>query len=263
MNTQALWVTAPPADPLASVPGDGLRYDQVERVGWPQALQRLAVPALTTDTTWVLQCDAQGPTPDDLRQALRGVTRHLRVLVLPRVAHGHPQVAAWLDAGADRCLPSPCPPELLAAMLRAVRRSAVPGAHRVSHFAGLRFDHEAMTLHGGEQRIALTQREAEVMSLLIRRVGKWVTNQEILTHMAKGSAPVLRPAAVQLYVHRVNRKIAAHGLHVDCVKRVGYGLVVRPAAVQQASAEGWTLPALRAHRPFANQAMQAQSPGVL
>jgi DNA-binding winged helix-turn-helix (wHTH) protein len=263
VNTQALWVTASSSEPLALGLGDGQRFDPVERVDWSQALQRLAVPAPTTDTTWVLQCGSQGPRPDDLQQALRGVVRPLRVLVLPLVAHGHPQIAAWLDAGADRCLPSPCPPELLGAMLRALHRSAVPGGHRVSHFAGLRFDHEAMTLHGGEQRIALTQREAELMSLLIRRVGKWVTNQEILVHMAKGAAPVLRPAAVQLYVHRVNKKIAVHGLHVDCVKRVGYGLVARPVATQQASAEGWTLPALCAHRPFANQALQAQSPGVL
>lgn len=263
MNTQDLWVTASPSGSLALGLGDGLRFGQVERVEWSQAVQRLAVPAPTSDTLWVLQCSAQGPSPDDLRQALRGVMRPLRVLVLPPVAHGHPQVAAWLDAGADRCLPSPCPPELLGAMLRALRRSVVHGGNRVSHFAGLRFDHEAMTLHGGEQRIALTQREAELMSLLIRRVGKWVTNQEILMHMAKGRAPVLRPAAVQLYVHRVNRKIAAHGLHVDCVKRVGYGLVIRPVATQQPSAEAWAWPALCAHRPFANQALQARSPGGL
>jgi DNA-binding winged helix-turn-helix (wHTH) protein len=263
VNTQALWVTASSSESLVLGLGDGLCFDLVERVDWSQALQRLAVSAPTTDTLWVVQCGVQGPCPEDLRQALRGVMRPLRVLVLPRVVHGHPQVAAWLDAGADRCLPSPCPPELLGAMLRALRRSVVHGGHRVSHFAGLRFDHEAMTLHGGEQRIALTQREAELMSLLIRRVGKWVTNQEILVHMAKGAAPVLRPAAVQLYVHRVNKKIAAHGLHVDCVKRVGYGLVVQPAATQQASAEGWALPVLCAHRPFANPSWSAQGSGAV
>ncbi|MBD8049748.1 response regulator transcription factor [Limnohabitans radicicola] len=260
---QALWVTASLTDAIPLGANGWPRFDQMEHVDWSQALARLRVPVTATDTTWLLQSDAHGPGPDDLRQALTGVKRNLRVLALPHAPLGHPEIAAWLDAGADRCLPRPCPPQVLAAMLRAVHRSVLPGGQPVSHFAGLRFDHEAMTLHDGEQRIALTQREAELMSLLIRRVGKWVTNQEIRMHMAQGGAAALRPGAVHLYVHRVNRKIGPHGLHVDCVKRVGYGLVVRSDAMQQASDAARVLPVLRAHRPFANQAWQVQGSGVM
>lgn len=261
MNTQALWVTAHTANLFPSAANDWPCFDQMARVDGLQALALLRVPAAATDTTWILQCADQGPSPDDLRQALSAAKRHVRVLVLPHVAAGHPQVAAWLDAGADRCLPSPCPPEVLAAMLRALHRSAVPGTARVSHFAGLRFDHEAMTLHDGEQRIALTQREAELMALLIRRVGKWVASQDILMHLSQGRGLRLQPSAVQLYVHRVNRKIEAHGLHVDCVRRVGYGLVARPASTQEASTVARAWPGLSAHRPFSNPSWPAQDLG--
>lgn len=261
VNMQALWVTASSSDAIPLGADGWPRFDQMERVDGSQALERLRVPAPATDTTWLLQPDAQGPGPDDLRQALLGVKCNLRVLVLPHVPQGHPEIAAWLDAGADRCLPRPCPPQVLAAMLRAVHRSVLPVGQPVSHLAGLRFDHEAMTLHDGEQRIALTQREAKLMSLLIRRVGKWVTHQEIRMHMAQGGAPALRPAAVHLYVHRVNRKIGAHGLHVDCVKRVGYGLVFRSEATQRASDGAGARPVLQAHRPFSNLAWQALGSG--
>ena len=133
-----------------------------------------------------------------------------------------------------------------------MRRRADPWESRVSQWGSLRFDHDAMTLFCEDQRIALTQREAEVMALLIRRVGQWVTNREISMHMSHGLPGVLRPATVQLYVHRINRKIAPHGWHVHCVKRVGYGLKFQPASAAAAIRVATELPAATAHRPFAS-----------
>jgi two-component system OmpR family response regulator len=248
-----LCLTTPETDLVQLGANAWPRFDKIERVDGPQALDRLRACSGAADTTWLLQWDAQGPSPSDLRQALRGVKQHVRVLVLLPIAAGHSEAVAWLDAGADRCLSWPCPPELLAAMLRALLRPIAPWASRISQFGDLRFDHEAMTLNCNEQRIALTQREAEVMSLLMRRAGKMVTNHDILLHMAKGQPCVLRPATVQLYVHRVNRKIEPSGVHVGCVKRVGYGLMVKPEAAAAELDAVWALPAVSAHRPFSNQ----------
>lgn len=256
MNAQALWLTLPEAGLGRSEACGWPRFDSTVHLDWRQALDQLRTPAPNTETTWVVQCDAQ--EPGDLREVLLEVKDRLWVLVLCEAASGHSRIAEWLDAGADRCLPWPCEPELLAAMLRAMLRPVMPGATRVSHFDGLRFDHEAMTLYFDDQRIALTQREAEVMSLLIQKAGKRVANHEILMHMAKGTSCLLRPAAVQLYVHRINRKIASCGLRVDCIKRVGYGLRVQSTPKREQAEPAWTLPVVSAHRPFAHQAGLSQ-----
>ena len=100
------------------------------------------------------------------------------------------------------------------------------------------------------------------MALLVRRVGQWVTNQEISVHMSRGLSGLLRPGAVQLYVHRINRKIAPHGWHVDCVKRVGYGLKCQPASAPAGLRADTELPAALAHRPFASAWVPSDSGGV-
>jgi hypothetical protein len=117
-----------------------------------------------------------------------------------------------------------------------------------------------MTLLCNEHRIALTQREAQVMSLLMQRVGKMVSINEVLLHMAKGASCVLRPAAVQLYVHRINRKIEPYGLHVNCVKLLGYRLIVKPKASPSELSTVWGPYAVSAHRPFANYQVHAPTP---
>jgi len=208
---------------------------------------------------WVLQVDAPQQVSADLRQALVDAKPDTWVLVLLPWDR-RSEVAEWLDAGADRCLPWPSQPVLLSAQLRALDRRSRAHEVGMSQFGSLGFDHATMTLMCNEHRIALTQREAQVMSLLMQRVGKMVSNPEILLHMAKGQSCVLRPAAVQLYVHRINRKIEPYGLHVHCVKLLGYRLSVKPKALPTQLSPVWGQAAVSAHRPFASYQAHARGP---
>ena len=203
---------------------------------WAQALQQPS--SSTHPAVWVLEVDAvHGPDLRALQQAWAGALPKARVLaLLPPALHS--QASVWLDAGVDRCVCAPCEPRAVAAMVRALARRGSPPVSELSAWAGLSFDHRAMTLHRDEQRIALTQREAELMSLLMRRIGMIVPSQELLLQLGRGDRPAIRPAMVQLYVHRVNRKIAPHGLHIDCVKRVGY--VLRVGGAEAPAQPLWT-----------------------
>ena len=58
--------------------------------------------------------------PARLHTLFQSPERPLTLVLVPGQRKDH--TLAWLDAGADRCLPSPCPPELLGAMLRAMTK---------------------------------------------------------------------------------------------------------------------------------------------
>ena len=262
---RALWLSSAETDLLQQGPDAWPRFDKVEHIDWPQALGRLRSQSATNNAIWVLQVDGLDHSPAGLRQCLLEAKLKVWVVVLLPFDR-RSETVEWLDAGADRCVALPCQPALLAALLRSLHRRSFALDCGISQFASLSFDHAAMTLFCDEHRVALTHREAQVMSVLMQRVGKMVSNHEISLHMAPGESCALRPAAVQLYVHRINRKIEHYGLLVNCVKQVGYGLAIKPPLMPNELSKVWGCAAVSAHRPFPSLAAQdhanAHSPWV-
>jgi len=246
---RTLWLSSSETDLLQQGPNAWPRFDKVEHIDWPQVSGRLRSQSAANNTIWVLQMGGLNCSPALLRHVLLQAKMKVWVVVL-LPCDRQSEIVEWLDAGADRCEVWPCQPALLAAVLRSLHRRSFALDCGISQFASLSFDHAAMTLFCNEHRVALTQREAQVMSVLMQRVGKIVSNQEISLHMAHGESCVLRPAAVQLYVHRINRKIEPYGLHVHCVKQVGYGLAVKPQPMPNELSTVWGCAAVSAHRPF-------------
>jgi DNA-binding response OmpR family regulator len=246
---RTLWLSSSETDLLQQGANAWPRFDKVEHIDWPQAIGRLRSQSAPNNTIWVLQVGGLNCSPAGLRQGLLEAKMKVWVVVLLPFDRCS-EIVEWLNAGADRCVALPCQPALLAALLRSLHRRSFALDCGISQFASLSFDHAAMTLFCNEHRVALTQREAQVMSVLMQRVGKIVSNQEISLHMAHGESCVLRPAAVQLYVHRINRKIEPYGLHVHCVKQVGYGLAVKPQRMPNELSTVWGCAAVSAHRPF-------------
>ena len=258
---RALWLTLSEPDLLQQGSLAWPRFDKVEHIDWPQSLVRLRSQSAANNTIWVLKVGGLNCSPARLRQGLLQAKIKVWVVVLLPFDR-QSETADWLDAGADRCVAWPCHPALLAAQLRALHRRSFALDCGTSQFASLSFDHAAMTLFCNEHRVALTQREAQVMSVLMQHIGKMVSNHEISLHMAQGKFCTLRPAAVQLYVHRINRKIEPYGLHVNCVKQVGYGLTVKPALMPNELSNVWGCAAVSAHRPFPSHTEHANAPWV-
>ena len=258
---RALWLSLSETDLLQQGPNAWPRFDKVEHIDWPQVSGRLRSQSAANNTIWVLQMGGLNCSPALLRHVLLQAKMKVWVVVL-LPCDRQSEIVEWLDAGADRCEVWPCQPALLAAVLRSLHRRSFALDCGISQFASLSFDHAAMTLFCNEHRVALTQREAQVMSVLMQRVGKIVSNQEISLHMAHGESCVLRPAAVQLYVHRINRKIEPYGLHVHCVKQVGYGLAVKPQPMPNELSTVWGCAAVSAHRPFPSHSAHAHTTWV-
>lgn len=198
-----------------------------QALDWPSA----AACVQTQGGLWVLQPDdLAGPGPEDLARFWAAPTsadpptgpeRRLLVLLPPA---RWPQPVAWLDAGADRCLPGDSPRELVLAQARALQRRLRPTLPTV--FGPLRYDHSSRTLWADQQRVALTRRETQLLHVLMQAGLRLVPSADIVRALGDPQSPSPRRPGnwASLHVHRLNRKLQPHGVKVEWVQRLGYGL---------------------------------------
>jgi DNA-binding response OmpR family regulator len=147
-----------------------------------------------------------------------------------------------LNAGADDYLTKPFELAELQARLGAMlRRASLPafgGSLEVaSHSARrLRVDAKLPQAWLGEEALELTQREWALLSLLVTHAGRVVSREDVLEtwqaepgDSASGAAPAgLVSNALEVYIHRLRRKLVDSGLNIRNVRGLGYMLETTP-----------------------------------
>ena len=128
-----------------------------------------------------------------------------------------------LDSGADDVVGKPFELEELEARMRAlVRRSArVPSSQ--PGCAGLRLDGHTGEICSHGKPLPLTPRERAVLEMLILHAGSTVAKQALAYSLSTLDDPVT-PDAVELYVHRLRKKIAESGATIVTLRGLGYVL---------------------------------------
>ncbi|OGB30703.1 MAG: DNA-binding response regulator [Burkholderiales bacterium RIFCSPLOWO2_12_FULL_61_40] len=137
-----------------------------------------------------------------------------------------------LNAGADDYLTKPFNMAELQARLQAMlRRSRLPafgGSLEVESTAEkrLRVDPTLPLAWLDEEPLDLTQREWSLLSLLVSNLGQVVGREDVLavwqTQPADGAAGGSN--ALEVYVHRLRRKLQDSGLNIRNVRGLGYML---------------------------------------
>lgn len=137
-----------------------------------------------------------------------------------------------LNAGADDYLTKPFNmAELLARLQAMLRRSRLPafgGSLEVqsSSSKNLRLDPVRPLAWLGDDPMELTQREWSLLSLLVNNMGQVVGREDVLavwqTQPQDGGA--VGSNALEVYVHRLRRKLADSGLNIRNVRGLGYML---------------------------------------
>lgn len=131
-----------------------------------------------------------------------------------------------LDLGADDYLTKPFRLSELEARVRAlIRRSHASASSDLTH-GRLRLDMTGRRLYLDDQPMELSLRELAVIELLLLREGKVVTKQQITDHLY-GWEDVSSSNAVEVFIHRLRKKIDASGVVITTVRGMGY-LIEKP-----------------------------------
>ena len=142
-----------------------------------------------------------------------------------------------LNCGADDYMTKPFNMAELQARLHAMlRRAQLPAfklasqaeAGQGTSIGALRIDHgEKRAFLSGED-MELTQREWELLELLVGRSGEVVTRDDVLTawraDAPETAAQALNSNALEVYVHRLRKKLDHSGLSIRNIRGLGYML---------------------------------------
>lgn len=149
-----------------------------------------------------------------------------------------------LNAGADDYITKPFNMQELQARLQAMlRRARQPAFTQASSASGgpstaigrLQIDHGSRSAVLGGEPLELTQREWELLELLVNRCGEVVTRDDVLAAWRAGppepgqaAAAPLNSNALEVYVHRLRRKLDASNLVIRNIRGLGY-MLAKPA----------------------------------
>lgn len=147
-----------------------------------------------------------------------------RVPVLMLTAHGTTEDRVrGLDLGADDYLPKPFELSELEARVRALLRRS-QGQELVQIVVGkLSFDSVARSFTVDGEALALTPRERAVLEVLIMRAGRAI-DKEALSAQVYSLIDPASPDAIEIYVHRLRKKIAGSGASLVTLRGLGYML---------------------------------------
>lgn len=133
-----------------------------------------------------------------------------------------------LNAGADDYLVKPFDFDELQARLDAILRRKGGYSSRTLLAGNVSFDIVTREVLIGEDQIRLSARETDLLELLLRRPGH-VVPKRMAEDQLFGSSESLGSNAIEVYAHRLRRRLETNGakVRIDTIRGVGY--MLRPA----------------------------------
>ncbi len=165
--------------------------------------------------------DLSLPGRDGLDVLRRLRDRGSRVPVLIFTARGSvDDRIRGLNLGADDYLPKPFELAELEARLKALlRRSA--GHTPTVRLGDLEFDTVSRLPRVRGEALSLTPRELAVLEALLARCGRPVA-RDLLFEKVFSLEQDARAEAIEIYVHRLRKKLEGSGAHITTVRGLGY-----------------------------------------
>ncbi|MBX3663970.1 MAG: response regulator transcription factor [Burkholderiales bacterium] len=180
--------------------------------------------ALKTAGFGLLILDLGLPKLDGL-EVLRRLRRRndpLPVLILSGREQPEEKVAG-LDLGADDYLVKPFSLSELQARVRALLRRGQGAASPVLNYRDLSFDPVARVASIRGHALPLSTHELSVLEVLMRRFGRVVSKEQLVEQIYTYDQEVSHNA-IEVYVHRLRKKIGDTGLVVRTLYGRGYAL---------------------------------------
>lgn len=179
--------------------------------------------ALTTEAYDAVLLDLGLPRMDglDVLKRLRKRGNRIPVIILTAREAIADRVAG-LDSGADDYLAKPFAVAELQARLRVhLRRHQDAAATSLLELGKLGLDTSTRQVFLNGEEIDLSGRERALLSSLMHRPGKVVSKQALASALSSWET-TLGSNAVEVYIHRLRRKLEPNGISIRTVRGLGY-----------------------------------------
>lgn len=157
----------------------------------------------------------------DVLRRLRARKSTAPVLILTALDGVEDRVRG-LDAGADDYLTKPFALPELEARVRALTRrgTGMPGRMVLGRLVFDQTDRWAMI---DDKALELSARETALLEVLLLRAGRLVGKEQLVDHLC-GWGDEVSSNAIEVYVHRLRRKLDGSGLRIVTARGLGYCL---------------------------------------
>ena len=158
----------------------------------------------------------------DVLKRLRLRDSRLPVLILTAADGVHDRVRG-LDAGADDYLAKPFDIAELEARVRALTRRGMSGGNTLLRHGALTYDQVGRVAHLNGAALELSAREINLLEILLQGAGRLISKDQLVSHLCEWGEEV-SPNAIEVYVHRLRKKLEPGGVHIVTVRGLGYRL---------------------------------------
>ncbi|TWH76074.1 two-component system response regulator TctD [Azomonas agilis] len=178
--------------------------------------------ALTDQDFNLVVMDVGLPRMDGFEVLARLRARGNRVPVLMLTARSEVKDRVQgLNLGADDYLAKPFELTELEARVKALLRRSVLGGDHQQRCGPLVFDLNTSRFSLKGEPLNLTSREQAVLSVLIARPGR-VMSKEQLASQVFGLDDEINPEAIEIYIHRLRRKLEDSPVRIVTFRGLGY-----------------------------------------
>src|SRR3569832_623097 len=158
----------------------------------------------------------------EVLKRLRARNSRLPDLILT-AADSVEQRVQGLDLGADDYMAKPFALSELEARVRALPRRGLGGGLFFVCLGPLVYDQGGRSAYINEQMLDLSARELGLLEILLARTGRLVSKEQLVDHLCEWGEEVSNNA-IEVYVHRLRKKIESGGVRIATVRGLGYCL---------------------------------------
>ena len=170
----------------------------------------------------ILDLDLPKMSGLDVLRRLRSRDSRIPVLILTAGDSVEQRVKA-LDLGADDYMAKPFALSELEARVRALTRRGAGGGPTIIKHGPLSFDQVGRIAYLHEHMLDLSARELGLLEVLLQRSGRLVSKDQLVDHLCEWGEEVSNNA-IEVYVHRLRKKIETDGVRIATVRGLGYCL---------------------------------------
>jgi two-component system, OmpR family, response regulator len=158
----------------------------------------------------------------EVLKRLRSRGSALPVLILT-AADGVEERVKGLDLGADDYMAKPFSLQELEARVRALTRRSVGSVSTIIKHGPLQYDQTGRVATIDGKMVDLSARELGLLEVLLVRAGRLVSKDQLVERLCEWGEEVSNNA-IEVYIHRLRKKIEKGPIRIATVRGLGYCL---------------------------------------